>query len=91
MLGAVQPREGVNLYGDALRTLSQRLSYLYGSDSRYWFEVRPNLNKVAADRSLASRPTRRCLRFEHACGADASSGIAVNSPQFTPRPRVPPT
>ena len=50
MLGTVQPGEGVSVYGDALRTLSGRLSFLYGSEQRYWFEVRPNLNKVAADR-----------------------------------------
>ena len=50
MLGAALPGEDVSRYGDALRTLSGRLSYLYGTDNRYWFEVRPNLNKVASDR-----------------------------------------
>ena len=50
MLGVVQPGEGVSVYGDALGTLLGRLSYLYGTDNHYWFEVRPNLNKVATDR-----------------------------------------
>lgn len=50
MLGSVEPGEGVSVYGDALRTLQGRLSYLHGSDNCYWFEVRPNLNRVAADR-----------------------------------------
>ena len=62
MLGAVQPvveaaqtsrklNEEVAVYGDALRTLAGRLSFLYNSDQqRYWFDVRPNLNKVASDR-----------------------------------------
>ena len=50
MLGVVQPGEGVDVYGDALGTLLGRLSYLYGTDNHYWFEVRPNLNKVATDR-----------------------------------------
>lgn len=49
-LGTTQPKEGSLVYGDALRTLSGRLSYLYGSDNAYWFEVRPNLNRMAGDR-----------------------------------------
>ena len=32
-LGVAQPKEGVSVYGDALRTLSGRLSYLYGTDN----------------------------------------------------------
>lgn len=50
MLGVALPGESVSTYGDALRTLSGRLGYLYGTDNRYWFEVRPNLNRVASDR-----------------------------------------
>lgn len=50
LLGAVQPGEGVSLYGDALRALSAKLSYLHGTQDRYWFGVNPNLNSVAADR-----------------------------------------
>ena len=61
-LGTVQPcvdepakgrkiNEEVAVYGDALRTLAGRLSFLYNTDQkRYWFDVRPNLNKVASDR-----------------------------------------
>lgn len=49
-LGTTQPKEGAAVYGDALRTLGGRLSYLYGSDNAYWFEVRPNLNRMAGDR-----------------------------------------
>lgn len=50
LLGAMQPGEGAVLYGDALRTLSGRLSFLYGTESRYWFQTNPNLNRIAADR-----------------------------------------
>ena len=49
-LGTTQPKEGVPIYGDALRALRDRLSYLYGSDNAYWFEVRPNLNRIVGDR-----------------------------------------
>lgn len=50
LLGAIQPGESSALYGDALRALSSRLSFLYWSESRYWFDTKPNLNRVAADR-----------------------------------------
>ena len=30
---------------------ARRLQFLHGSGSRYWFEVRPNLNKTVADRT----------------------------------------
>ena len=50
MLGAAQPGEGVSVYGDALRTIAGKLGYLWGTEQRYWFEVRANINRVAADR-----------------------------------------
>lgn len=50
LLGAIQPGESSALYGDALRALSGRLSFLYWLESRYWFDTKPNLNRVAADR-----------------------------------------
>ncbi len=50
LLGVLQPDDSAALYGDALRTLSQRLSFLYNTESRYWFDTTPNLNRVAADR-----------------------------------------
>ncbi len=50
-LGAALPGESVSTYNDALSRLTQRLQYLHGSPSgRYWFEVRPNLNRTHSDR-----------------------------------------
>jgi predicted AAA+ superfamily ATPase len=49
-LGAARPGEPVATYNDVLGRLSERLQFLHTSGSRYWFEVRPNLNKAVADR-----------------------------------------
>ncbi|GMV85077.1 MAG: hypothetical protein AMXMBFR80_09340 [Dehalococcoidia bacterium] len=49
-LGAARPGEPIATYNDVLGRLRDRLQFLHGSGSRYWFEVRPNLNKTVADR-----------------------------------------
>lgn len=86
LLGVVQPNEGINVYGDALRILSGRLSFLYGSDQRYWFEIRPNLNRVAADR--IARVTREDayedLRHRLREMKDTGDFVAVHRAPATP-------
>lgn len=49
-LGAARPGEPIATYNDVLGRLRERLQFLHGSGSRYWFEVRPNLNRTVADR-----------------------------------------
>jgi uncharacterized protein len=49
-LGAARPGEPVATYNDVMGRLRDRLQFLHGAGSRYWFEVRPNLNKTVADR-----------------------------------------
>ncbi len=48
-LGTVQPGEQPAVFNDALRRLSDQLTYLYRNDSRYWYDTRPTLNRTAAD------------------------------------------
>lgn len=50
-LGCVQPGETPAVFGDALRRLSEDLTYLYSDASRYWFDTRPTINRMAADRA----------------------------------------
>ena len=50
-LGAVQPGEQVALFNDALAQLSDRLTYLYRQDRRYWYDTRPNLRRTVAERA----------------------------------------
>ena len=50
-LGCVQPGVTPAVFGDALRRLSEELTYLYSDASRYWFDTRPTINRIASDRA----------------------------------------
>jgi predicted AAA+ superfamily ATPase len=69
-LGSVFPGEPVATFGDALRRLSDRSTYLYDNAGRYWFSTQPSVNRLAADRAAQQRDDdvleeiRRRLRLE---------------------------
>ena len=50
-LGAVQPGEQVAVFNDALSQLTDRLTYLYRQDRRYWYDTRPNLRRTVSERA----------------------------------------
>ncbi|MDT9302491.1 MAG: Swt1 family HEPN domain-containing protein [Limnospira sp. PMC 1286.21] len=50
-LGCVQPGEAAATFGDALRRLSDRATYLYVDNNRYWISTQPNVNRTAAERA----------------------------------------
>lgn len=50
-LGAVQPGESSATFGDALRRLSERATYLYVDGSRYWYSIQPTVARLADDRA----------------------------------------
>jgi predicted AAA+ superfamily ATPase len=51
-LGCVQPGETPATFGDALRYLTDRATYLYVDDSkRYWISTQPNVNRTAQERA----------------------------------------
>lgn len=50
MLGCVQPGENPSTFGDALRRLSERATFLYLDGSRYWFSPQPTVARLARDR-----------------------------------------
>lgn len=50
-LGCVQPGESTATFGDALRRLVEQLTYLYSDNTRFWFDTRPSVNRLAADRA----------------------------------------
>lgn len=50
-LGCVQPGETSAVFGDALRRLSEELTYLYSDSSRYWYDTHPTITRIAADRA----------------------------------------
>jgi predicted AAA+ superfamily ATPase len=50
-LGCVQPGESVATFGDALRRLTDRATYLYIDGNRYWIDHQPNVTRTAQDRA----------------------------------------
>ena len=54
-LGCAQPGEPTAIFGDALRRMGADLTYLYTDGSRYWYDTRPTVNKLARDRAQSFR------------------------------------
>jgi uncharacterized protein len=50
-LGVVQPGEKPATFGDALRHLSNVAKYLHGDLGRYWYSIKPGLNRLAAEKA----------------------------------------
>lgn len=50
-LGCVQPGETVATFGDALRRLTDRATYLYVDGNRYWYSTQPTVTRLAEDRA----------------------------------------
>jgi len=55
-LATVQPGEQVSAFNDALRRMSNQLTYLYSDGSRYWYDTRPTVNRIAQDRAQNIHP-----------------------------------
>jgi len=50
-LGCVQPGESVAVFGDGLRRLTDRATYLYVDGNRYWYSTQPTVARLAEDRA----------------------------------------
>jgi predicted AAA+ superfamily ATPase len=50
-LGCVMPGETPAIFGDALRRLAGRATYLYQDGPRYWYSTQPTVTKLADDRA----------------------------------------
>ena len=50
-LATVQPGESTGIFSDALRRMSNQLTYLYNDGTRYWYDTRPTVNRTAQDRA----------------------------------------
>ena len=50
-LGCALPGESTAVFGDALRRLAGMATYLYQDGSRYWYDTRPTVTKLAEDRA----------------------------------------
>jgi hypothetical protein len=52
-LACAEPGDQLAIFGEALRELSERATYLYEESGRYWFSTQPTLNRLADDRAKA--------------------------------------
>jgi predicted AAA+ superfamily ATPase len=50
-LGCAQPGESAAAFGDALRRLADRATYLYQDGGRYWLSTQPSVTRLAEDRA----------------------------------------
>jgi predicted AAA+ superfamily ATPase len=48
-LGVVQPGERPNIFGDALRRLTNQARFMHSDLGRYWYSMSASLNRTAAD------------------------------------------
>ncbi len=54
-LGTIQPGGEGGTFGDALRRMSDQLTYLFNEGSRYWYDTRPTVNRLASERAQSFR------------------------------------
>ena len=50
-LACAEPGDQLAIFGEALRELTERATYLYEEAGRYWFSTQPTLNRLADDRA----------------------------------------
>jgi len=53
-LGVAQPGESPGTFADALRHLSGEATYLYVDGAQYWYSLRANITRLAADRAVSN-------------------------------------
>ncbi len=65
-LGCVMPGESPSVFGDALRRLAARSTYLYHDGTRYWYDTQPTVTRLAEDRAeqLRRNPDRVLQELE---------------------------
>ncbi len=65
-LGCVAPGESPATFGDALRRLAARGTYLYQDGARVWYDTQPTVTKLAEDRAveLMRQPDQVALELE---------------------------
>lgn len=52
-LAAAEPGDQLAIFGEALREIHEKATYLYEDAGRYWFSTKPTLNRLADERAAA--------------------------------------
>lgn len=73
-LGVAQPGEPIAVFNDALSRLTERLTYLYSANRRYWYDTRPNLTRTAEDRTARYEDYEAYLEIEKRLKKDRERG-----------------
>ena len=55
-LGVAQPGESLAVFNDAAGRMATRLTHLYTSERRYWYDTQPNLRRTMEDRAVKLEP-----------------------------------
>lgn len=51
-LGSIFPGESIPTFSDALRRLTDRATYIYAQNRRYWYSTQNNVNRTAEERAV---------------------------------------
>jgi hypothetical protein len=55
-LAAAEPGDQLAIFGEAVRELHEKATYLYEDAGRYWFSTQPTLNRLADERAASQPP-----------------------------------
>ncbi|MDI6712184.1 MAG: Swt1 family HEPN domain-containing protein [Anaerosomatales bacterium] len=86
-LGCVQPGESPAVFGDALRRLADKATHLATDGTRYYFTVKPTLNRLAQDRAESFKPAdveAEIVQALRSAFADRGGFCAVHTAPETP-------
>lgn len=72
-LACAEPGDQIAIFGEALRELTERATYLYEEGGRYWFSTQPTLNRLADDRAKAFPDHEVDAEIAKALTADAGT------------------
>lgn len=84
-LGAAQPGESPAVYGDALRRLRDRATYLYVDGDRHWYATQPTVTKLAQDRALQQKPDEIAMEIIRRLRAAARSRSEFHGVHVAPQ------
>lgn len=77
-LACTEPGDQIAIFGEALRELTERATYLYEEAGRYWFSTQPTLNRLADDRAKAFADHEVDEEIAKVVAADASSCLGFH-------------
>ena len=84
VLGCVQPGERPGAFNDALRKLARDATYLYNRDTRYWYDIKPTLTRLARDRAADFSEAESDLEIRRRVTAGVAKGTAFGGVHVFP-------